>query len=107
MPFLALAPLGPAATLEEARERGELQRTYYLLLSAVTSNAMSGALLKVPPGALEAAVVGLTRGAATHVDPTVRRTCLQVRGWEGQEEGCRGVGRRGGEGACVQVNWLG
>ncbi len=41
---------------------------------------MSGALLKVPPGALEAAVVGLTRGAATHVDATVRRTCLQVRG---------------------------
>ena len=79
LPALSLpSPCPPAATLEEARERGELQRVYYLLLSAVTTAGMSGALLKVPPGVLEAAVLGLTRGAATHVDPTVRRTCLQV-----------------------------
>lgn len=68
----------PAATVEDARERGELQRMYYLLMAAVTSSGLSGALLKVPPAALEAAVLGLTRGAATHVDPNVRRTCLQV-----------------------------
>ncbi len=86
-----------AATLEEARERGELQRTYYLLLSAVTSHAMSGALLKVPPGALEAAVVGLTRGAATHVDATVRRTCLQVRGGRARGRLPGLVSRRGVE----------
>ncbi|KAG2493435.1 hypothetical protein HYH03_008254 [Edaphochlamys debaryana] len=75
---LTLATEGTAATLEDVRERGELQRAYYLLLSGITGAGLSGALLKVPPAALEAAVVGLTRGAATHVDPTVRKTCLQV-----------------------------
>lgn len=82
----------PAATLEELREAGELQRQYYLLLHGMVSVGLAGVLLggggagppsssaggAAPGAVLEAVVQALTRGAATHVDPSVRRTCVQV-----------------------------
>lgn len=89
-----------AATLEEARERGELQRAFYSLLHVVMHSGLSGTLLKMAPLAsqattpsggvsgvgggggeaamLDAIIRGVVTGGATHVDATVRRTCLQI-----------------------------
>ena len=47
------------------------------------------ALLKMPPGVLDVAIKAVMQGAATHVDPGVRRTCLQV--WT--DIGCGNAGR--------------
>eukprot|EP00798_Chlamydomonas_sp_ICE-L_P002570 gene2570-30954_t len=58
-------------TLEDAREKGEVQRSYYLMLHVIAHNGLSVALLKAPPGALDAALTGLTQGAALHYDATV------------------------------------
>jgi exportin-T len=66
-----------AATLEDARERGELQRSYYGLLHAITQQ-LPGALLEVPPGILDSVLTDVARGGVMHVDPAVRRTCVQI-----------------------------
>lgn len=75
------------ATLEELRERGELQRSYYALLVALTCNNLTNTLLQIPPQILDNIMTALSKGAATHVDPSVRRSCMQVcrrlRGKEG------------------------
>jgi exportin-T len=84
-----------AATLEEAREKGELQRAYYSFLLGLAQNGLTGALLQAPPAVLDSVLTSLTKGAATHVDPTVRRTCLQV----------GGAGVVGRVGAWVWVGW--
>jgi exportin-T len=68
-----------AATLEDAREKGELQRAYFSLLSAAVQNGLSAALPAMPPGGFDAVMAALARSAATHVDPAVRRSCMQVR----------------------------
>lgn len=93
-------------TLEDAREKGELQRAYYSLLLAVASNGLSVALLKVPPASIEAIMVALTRGAATHVDAGVRRTCLLVGGPAGRGGEAAGGGGTGwdvGGGAACKL----
>jgi exportin-T len=65
--------------LEEAREKAELQKLYYSLLHALAHSNLSGVLLRVDPaGVLEPLMGALTRGAATHVDAGMRRTCVQV-----------------------------
>ena len=64
--------------MEDAREKGELQRSYFLMLHVIVHNGLSVALLKSPPAALDAAIKALTQGATMHVDATVRRTCIQV-----------------------------
>ena len=64
---------------EDARERGELQRAYYSLLHATTHNELTGALLAAPAATRDAALEGLVRGAASHVDAIVRKTCMQAR----------------------------
>lgn len=64
--------------MDEAREKSELQRSYYFLLHAMSQNQLAGTLLQLPQAALESVMVALTRGAATHVDPTVRKTCVQA-----------------------------
>ena len=64
---------------EDARERGELQRAYYSLLHATTSNELTGVLLATPATTRNAALEGLVRGAASHVDAVVRKTCMQAR----------------------------
>ncbi|GBF91404.1 exportin [Raphidocelis subcapitata] len=66
------------ATLEDVREKGELQRAYYSFLHGVAHQGLAAALLQAPPSVLDSVLSALTRGAASHVDPTVRRTCLQV-----------------------------
>mmetsp|Transcript_5354 Transcript_5354/g.11718 ORF Transcript_5354/g.11718 Transcript_5354/m.11718 type:complete len:1077 (-) Transcript_5354:655-3885(-) len=78
-PAAAASPAGVAAgTSEDARERGELQRTFYALVHVMVHNGLSMALLKIPPAALDAIMSAVTRGASAHVDATVRRTCIQV-----------------------------
>jgi exportin-T len=67
-----------SVTLEDAREKGELQRALYSLLLGLAMNNLSGALLAVPPSVLDAAMTAVAKGAASHVDPAVRRTCIQV-----------------------------
>jgi hypothetical protein len=69
---------------EDARERGELQRAYYCMLHVVVHTNLSGCLVEMPPGALDAVMKGVMEGAATFVDPAVRRTCLQVGGVGGK-----------------------
>jgi exportin-T len=66
------------ATLEDAREKGELQRGYYGLLHAVVHQNLASSLLQAPPQVLDQLLTALARGAAAHVDPSVRRLCMQV-----------------------------
>ncbi|KIY98490.1 hypothetical protein MNEG_9470 [Monoraphidium neglectum] len=68
------------ATLEEAREKGELQRAYYSFLHGLAHHGLAAALLQAPASVLDSVLASLTQGAASHVDPTVRRTCLQLGG---------------------------
>jgi len=67
-----------AVTLEDAREKGELQRAYYSLLHAIAHNNLTQVLMRSNAQVLDLELTAISRGAATHVDPAVRRTCLQV-----------------------------
>lgn len=67
-----------AVTLEEFREKGDLQRSYYSLLLALTMNNLTSSLLHIPGQALDNLMTALAKGAATHTDPSVRKTCIQV-----------------------------
>jgi hypothetical protein len=67
-----------ASTEDEWRERASLQKAYFGLLHACATSGLAAALAALPPPALDAAVGALAAGAAGHVDPFVRRTCLQV-----------------------------
>ncbi|GAX84343.1 hypothetical protein CEUSTIGMA_g11765.t1 [Chlamydomonas eustigma] len=69
---------GSTVSLEEGRECGELQRSYYSLLHVLVHTGLSRSLLNLPPGILDVAIKAVTQGAATHVDATVRRTCMQI-----------------------------
>jgi hypothetical protein len=96
---------GGGAQSEEARERAELQRTYYATLAAVANNGLADALLKAPPGVLDAVMGALARGASAHSDVTIRKTCIQVRAGGGG--GCRrgGLASRAGGGGETS-SWL-
>ncbi|WIA12173.1 hypothetical protein OEZ85_012245 [Tetradesmus obliquus] len=67
-----------AVTLEDAREKGELQRGYYGLLHCVVHNNLAGSLLQASPQVLDSMLTALAKGASTHTDPAVRRVCVQV-----------------------------
>jgi len=81
-------------TLEDVREKVELQRSYYSMLLAVTTNNLTGSLLHIPPQVLDNIMTALARGAATHVDPALRKGCIQV-GFEEAEGGHTAVGIMG------------
>ena len=85
--------------MEDARERGELQKSYFSLLHVVVHASLSESLLKMPPGALDAVMKAVTQSASTHVDAAVRRTCLQVcarvRGGIPRRAGREGRGKDG------------
>lgn len=84
------AALGSA---EDARERGELQKGYYSFLHSLVHNDLAGALLRAPPGALDAALGALMQvrdrglsgwgGAALWmwVVRAVLRTQMRLCGW--------------------------
>lgn len=74
----AAASACSGATLEEAREKHELVRGYFALLHCLTHHGLSGALLKLPPQALDAVMDALTRAASRYGDTSVRRTCVQT-----------------------------
>lgn len=84
-----------AATLEEAREKGELQRAYYSLLHGMALNGLAGSLLQAPPAVLDAVMTAISKGAASHVDASVRRMCLQVGVVLGVSEGGVRVANQG------------
>jgi hypothetical protein len=67
-----------SVTLEELREKSELQRSYYSLLLAVVTNNLTGSLLRLPPQTLDNIMTALAKGASTHVDPSLRKGCVQV-----------------------------
>jgi hypothetical protein len=111
-----------SATLEFAREKGELQRAYYSILHAISHHGLAPLLLSCPGAVGELVLGALTRGAATHVDPGVRKLCLQVRkgarGWRAAAgqwfgialqspalacSGFAGGGRVTGRVACLHV----
>lgn len=64
---------------DDTRERVELQRCYYALLLAVALNGLASALAGLAPQALEQTMAALLQGASRHVDPAVRKTCIQAR----------------------------
>jgi hypothetical protein len=72
-------PAGGGST-EDLRERAELQRAYYAFAHSLVHNGLVGVLLRVPRGSLDAILGALMRGAASHVDPGVRKTCIQTVG---------------------------
>jgi hypothetical protein len=67
-----------AVTLEDAREKGELQRGYYGLLHCVVHQNLASSLLQASPQVLDSLLTALAKGASTHTDPAVRRICVQV-----------------------------
>ena len=67
-----------AGAAEDAREKCGLQKAYYGLLHALVHSEVTGALLAAAPATRDAALEALVRGAASHVDPVVRKTCCQV-----------------------------
>lgn len=67
-----------SVTLEELREKSELQRSYYSLLLAVVTNNLTGSLLRLPGPTLDSIMTALAKGASTHVDPSLRKGCVQV-----------------------------
>jgi len=74
---------GPAAATtvaapEDARERGELQKGYIAFLNALVIHEVTGALLAVQRASSDAAMEGLARTAATHVDPGSRKTAIST-----------------------------
>lgn len=89
--------------MEDARERGELQKSYFSLLHVVVHASLSESLLKMPPGALNAVMKAVTQSASTHVDAAVRRTCLQVCVRVGV--GCWDAQARGAWEAMVLAKW--
>ena len=71
--------LAPATSgIEDLREKGELQKAYYSLLHAITSSNLGHVLLQTPSETLQPALGALVGGGAGHVDPGIRKTCLQV-----------------------------
>lgn len=71
--------LAPATSgVEDLREKGELQKAYYSFLHAITSSNLSHVLLQTPSATLHQALGALVAGGAGHIDPGIRKTCLQV-----------------------------
>mmetsp|Transcript_3613 Transcript_3613/g.10405 ORF Transcript_3613/g.10405 Transcript_3613/m.10405 type:complete len:537 (-) Transcript_3613:551-2161(-) len=65
---------------EELREKAELQRSYYSVLHAICQNNLSSALSHLKVATLEQCMQGLVSGASLHVDPSVRKVCVQTLG---------------------------
>jgi exportin-T len=63
---------------EEIRERGDLQRAYYLFLHSMAHGGLANTLLGGSRQAADAALGALLRGAGTHVDPGARKICIQT-----------------------------
>lgn len=64
--------------MEDLREKGELQRAYYGFLLAITTSNLAGVLLQTPSQSLHLVLGALVAGGAGHMDPGVRKICLQV-----------------------------
>ena len=85
--------LAPANSgIEDLREKGELQKAYYSFLHAITSSNGSHVLLQTPSATLHQALGALVEGGAGHIDPGIRKTCLQV--WDSASR-VRVAGRMG------------
>ena len=71
--------LPPSASgMEDLREKGELQRGYYGFLHAITTSTLAHVLLQTLSQSLHIALGALVAGGAGHIDPGIRKTCLQV-----------------------------
>jgi len=77
-PPAAAATTTVVAAPEDARERGELQKGYVAFLNALVIHEVTGALLAVQRASFDAAMEGLARTAATHVDPGSRKTAIST-----------------------------
>lgn len=89
MPAMASSPASfanraagpaPVGSAEDLRERGELQRSYYSFLNCLANADLGHVLLSAPGDTLTAALNDLMQGAATHVDPSVRKLCINTIG---------------------------
>ncbi|XP_075265415.1 uncharacterized protein LOC142357760 [Convolutriloba macropyga] len=63
---------------EDQREKAELQRSYYSMLHALCQNNLASALSRLKMATLEQCMQGLVSGASLHVDPSVRKICIQT-----------------------------
>ena len=70
----------PIGSTEDLRERAELQKTYYSFLSNLVAADLSSTLLTGSREMLGTAMNDLVQGAATHVDPSVRKLCISAIG---------------------------
>lgn len=75
---LSRAGLNEGATSEEARERGEVQRSFYSLLHALVHNALGSFLLAAGDSVVQPTLNAVIQGAALHCDAAARRSCIQV-----------------------------
>ncbi|GMH39364.1 hypothetical protein BSKO_07262 [Bryopsis sp. KO-2023] len=66
------------ALVEESREKGDLQKAYYSLLHVTVSSKLDGVVLKLPEATLKVILSALIEGASSHMDPAVRKSCIQV-----------------------------
>lgn len=81
--------LAPATSgIEDLREKAELQKAYYSFLHAITSSNLRHVLLQTPSDTLQPALGALVAGGAGHIDPGIRKTCLQV--WAESLSDCMG-----------------
>ena len=92
LPALASSPsmarvTGPAVvgSIEDVRERAELQKMYYMLLYNIAAADMSRTLLAGHGDTLTMALCDLIRGGGTHVDSSVRKLCISALGKIGND----------------------
>jgi len=74
----AAAHADATGSTEEMREQADLQRSYYALLAALTSQGLTACLAQLPSATFDRCMQALICGVASHVDPAVRKTCVQV-----------------------------
>jgi exportin-T len=63
---------------EENRERGELQKAFFILLHAVTANELSAVVIEMDSGVLDLLLQALLANASSHSEAGIRRACFQV-----------------------------
>lgn len=72
-------PEGPGSVTEEVRELLDLQRNYFLLLHAMTTQELSSVMLSQQSSPLLQNIIGLLLDSAcNHKDVLVRKICVQV-----------------------------
>jgi exportin-T len=80
----ASSPLTPATTSaaisEELREQAEVQRAFFAVLHCIAKEDLGMIVLSIADEERSKCIQALEFGAARHVDPLIRRVCIQTLG---------------------------